>query len=513
MPARFTLQFNQREYEYDVYNLIRAFFPLSEIAIWYTGEERPSGDFDADFVVRYDRAHVSFSFGSMQEKWSSSEAQRKALENGRKLGVAGPVTAMCILSDPDDRIRTKNELKQLIYRNLSEATGRTLPWGDLTGIRPTKIAMKLLEEGRSDDEIGCEMKEQYFTSDGKIRLSLSVIHRESEILDRMHLEKGYSLYVGIPFCPTICLYCSFGSHRLDLCRKMEEPYFHAMYRELAFIAEEMKDFTLDTVYIGGGTPTSVSADRLNELLSVLKHEFDLDHVAEFTVEAGRPDTITEEKLRVLRQYPVSRISINPQTMNQKTLDLIGRNHTVEETIEKFHLARKMGFDNINMDLIVGLPGEGADEVSHTLDEIRKLEPDSLTIHSLALKRATRLNLFKEEYESISFRNSAEIMDLTQNCAEEMGMSPYYLYRYKNMAGNFENVGYAKPGKAGIYNVLIMEEKQSILAAGSGASTKFVFEDGRRIERAENVKDLKNYTERVEEMCQRKKTGIDSYLRH
>ena len=179
MPARFTLQFNQREYEYDVYNLIRAFFPLSEIAIWYTGEERPSGDFDADFVVRYDRAHVSFSFGSMQEKWSSSEAQRKALENGRKLGVAGPVTAMCILSDPDDRIRTKNELKQLIYRNLSEATGRTLPWGDLTGIRPTKIAMKLLEEGRSDDEIGCEMKEQYFTSDGKIRLSLSVIHRES----------------------------------------------------------------------------------------------------------------------------------------------------------------------------------------------------------------------------------------------------------------------------------------------------------------------------------------------
>ena len=172
----------------------------------------------------------------------------------------------------------------------------------------------------------------------------------------------------------------------------------------------------------------------------------------------------------------------------------------------------MGFDNINMDLIVGLPGEGADEVSHTLEEIRKLDPDSLTIHSLALKRATRLNLFKEEYEPISFRNSTEIMNRTQACAEEMGMSPYYLYRYKNMAGNFENVGYAKPGKAGIYNILIMEEKQSILAAGSGASTKFVFEDGKRIERAENVKDLRNYTERIEEMCRRKKIGIDSYLR-
>ena len=486
MPARFTLQFNEREYEYDVYNLIRAFFPLSEITIWYEGEERPEGDFDEDFVITYYRTYVSFSYGSRREE--------------------------CSLSDPDDRIHTKNELKRLIYRTLSDATGITLPWGDLTGIRPTKIAMKLLEEGRTDEEISREMRENYFTSDSKIRLSLSVIHREKDILDRMHLKKGYSLYVGIPFCPTICLYCSFGSHRLDLCRKMEEPYFHAMYRELAFIADEMRDFTLDTVYIGGGTPTSVSAERLDELLSVLDREFDLHHLAEFTVEAGRPDTITEDKLRVLQKYPVSRISINPQTMNQKTLDLIGRKHTVEETIEKFRLARRMGFDNINMDLIVGLPGEGADEVSHTLEEIRKLDPDSLTIHSLALKRATRLNLFKEEYEPISFRNSTEIMNRTQACAEEMGMSPYYLYRYKNMAGNFENVGYARPGREGIYNILIMEEKQSILAAGSGASTKFVFEDGKRIERAENVKYLQNYTERIEEMCRRKKNGIDSYLR-
>ena len=502
MPARFTLQFNQREYEYDVYNLIRAFFPLSEIAIWYTGEERPSGDFDAAFVVRYDRAHVSFSFGSMQEKWSSSEAQRKALENGRKLGVAGPVTAMCILSDPDDRTRTKNELKQLIYRNLSEATGRTLPWGDLTGIRPTKIAMKLLEEGRSDDEIGCEMKEQYFTSDGKIRLSLSVIHRESEILDRMHLEKGYSLYVGIPFCPTICLYCSFGSHRLDLCRKMEEPYFHAMYRELAFIAEEMKDFTLDTVYIGGGTPTSVSADRLNELLSVLKHEFDLDHVAEFTVEAGRPDTITEEKLRVLRQYPVSRISINPQTMNQKTLDLIGRRHTVEDTIRAYDAARSAGFDNINMDLIVGLPGEGLCEIEQTMEKIEALDPDDVTVHALALKRAARLALHMEEYEKISFKASDRIMDRCEEGCRRLSMTPYYLYRQKNMAGNFENVGYAKPLKAGLYNILIMEEVECILALGASGSTKIVYEDG-RIERVENVKDIRNYLDRIDEMIRRK----------
>ncbi|MGN0363170.1 MAG: coproporphyrinogen dehydrogenase HemZ [Bilifractor sp.] len=489
MALRFTLQFNRKEFEYDVYNLIRAFYPMSEVVIWYTGEEKPEGNFDGAFVVTYFDTHVSFS-----------------------MSLYEPTVSMLFLTGWDDRIRTKNEVKQLVYQVLSEQTGMTLPWGDLTGIRPTKIAMKLLEEGHSDDEIRREMEQTYFASEGKINLALSVVHREKEILHRMHLKKGYSLYVGIPFCPTICLYCSFGSHPLDRCRDMEEPYFRALYRELSFISEEMKDFTLDTIYIGGGTPTSLSAERLDELLSVIGRYFDLDHLAEFTVEAGRPDTITDDKLRVLKSYPVSRISINPQTMNQKTLDLIGRKHTTEDVIEKYYIARSLGFDNINMDLIVGLPGEGEKEVAYTLGEIRKLDPDSLTVHSLALKRATRLNLFKDAYEPMSFRNSDAIMNRTAECADEMGMSPYYLYRYKNMAGNFENVGYARPGKAGIYNVLIMEEQQSILAAGSGASTKFVFDEGRRIERAENVKDLYNYVQRIDEMCQRKKEGIDAYLR-
>jgi oxygen-independent coproporphyrinogen-3 oxidase len=199
-------------------------------------------------------------------------------------------------------------------------------------------------------------------------------------------------------------------------------------------------------------------------------------------------------------------------MNQKTLDLIGRHHTVEQTREIFGLARSLGFDNINMDIIVGLPGEGAAEVQETLDRIKEMDPDSLTVHSLALKRATRLNLFKDSYEPISFENSESIMEAAANCAADMGMSPYYLYRQKNMAGNFENVGYARPGKAGVYNILIMEERQSILAAGSGASTKFVFDGGRRIERAENVKDLHNYVERIDEMLERKKYGIENYLK-
>ena len=231
------------------------------------------------------------------------------------------------------------------------------------------------------------------------------------------------------------------------------------------------------------------------------------------MEAGRPDTITREILEVLREFPVGRISINPQTMNQETLDLIGRRHTVEETIEVFHMAREMGFDNINMDLIVGLPGEDAAKVAHTLEEIEKLDPDSLTVHSLALKRATRLNLMKDQYTEISFENSAEIMDMAQDCARRMGMGPYYMYRQKNIAGNFENVGYSREGKAGIYNILIMEEKQSILAAGAGASTKFVFQHGERIERVENVKDLKNYVERIDEMIERKRAGIRKYLRN
>ena len=250
---------------------------------------------------------------------------------------------------------------------------------------------------------------------------------------------------------------------------------------------------------------------MDRLLKTITENFDLSNVLEFTVEAGRPDSITEEKLAVIRKYPVTRISINPQTLQQKTLDLVGRNHTVAQTKDAFYLARKLGFDNINMDLIIGLPGEGKEEVAHTLQEVENLHPDSLTIHSLALKRATRLNLFKDKYEEMSFENSQEIMEMTQQCARNMGMGPYYLYRQKNIAGNFENVGYAEVDKAGIYNILIMEEKQTILAAGAGASTKFVFEHGTRIERVENVKDVNNYILRIDEMLERKRVGIEKYL--
>ena len=232
---------------------------------------------------------------------------------------------------------------------------------------------------------------------------------------------------------------------------------------------------------------------------------------EFTIEAGRPDSITREKLEAIREYPVTRISVNPQTMNQKTLEIIGRRHTVAQTIEAFQLARELDYNNINMDLIVGLPGEDISMVRNTLDKIKELSPDSLTVHSLAVKRAARLNMFRDKYQEMTFENNQEIMDLTQQTAYSMEMGPYYLYRQKNMKGNFENVGYAKVDKAGIYNILIMEEKQPIIALGAGGSSKLVFDHGKRIERVENVKDVTSYIARIDEMIERKRTGIGTWL--
>ena len=265
----------------------------------------------------------------------------------------------------------------------------------------------------------------------------------------------------------------------------------------------MEGRPLDTVYFGGGTPTSLSAEDLEALLSRLEQLFDLSRVLEFTVEAGRPDSITMDKLKVLRDHGITRISINPQTMNQKTLDLIGRHHTVDMVKDRFYMARELGFDNINMDLIMGLPDENMDDVRRTLEEVKALAPDSLTVHSLAIKRAARLNMFREEYGGLKIQNTPEMIELSAACARQMGMEPYYLYRQKNMAGNFENVGYSLPGKACIYNILIMEEMQTIAACGAGTTTKVVFPSENRRERCENVKEVEQYISRIDEMIQRK----------
>lgn len=415
---------------------------------------------------------------------------------------------------PEKDGRSKKELheafKCTLYTKLSAQLSKTLPWGYLTGVRPSKIAYTLLEKGADREQILEEFTKKHLVSEKKAQLALQVAQTEKSILEKMDYKNGYSLYIGIPFCPTTCLYCSFTSYSLAAYQSKVQPYLEALLKEMKYVSEAMRGRRLDTVYFGGGTPTTLSAGQLDMLLTELERQFDLSACRELTVEAGRPDSITYEKLCVLKAHHVDRISINPQTMNQQTLDLIGRRHTVEQIEEAFALAGKAGLDNINMDMILGLPGENKEMVQHTLEKIKALAPESLTVHSLAIKRAAALNIWREKYLDLQMDNSDEIVSMAADYAHQMGHQPYYMYRQKNMAGNFENVGYSKPGLECIYNILIMEEKQTIIAMGAGASTKIVFQNeteggqAGRIERIENVKDVTNYIQRIDEMIERKR---------
>ncbi|SHI56134.1 coproporphyrinogen dehydrogenase HemZ [Parasporobacterium paucivorans] len=467
------IRFSKPDFEYDVQSLVKSFYPEEEVS-----------------VVLKEGARLLINV----EYFPDSVAV--------KMEDAQGVTREETEADSSDRKQIKNRLKTLLYRMLREKTGTDLPWGTLSGIRPTKIPLNLYEEGRDEEFIRSYMKETYLVSDGKIQLSMEVAKKELEVLKNTDYKNGYSLYIGIPFCPSICSYCSFSSYPIGRYESFVEPYLEALKKEIDYVAKAYKDKKINSVYIGGGTPTSLSAGQLDALLAVITASFDLSRCPEFTVEAGRPDSITAEKLNVIKKHGVDRISINPQTMKQDTLDIIGRNHSVLQTKEAFRLARECGFTNINMDLIIGLPDETRDDVRDTMDEILLLAPDCITIHSLAIKRAARMNTEKEEYKDYTNTNNEELMDLTAEYADRMGLEPYYLYRQKNMAGNMENVGYAAPGKAGVYNILMMEEKQSIAALGAGAVSKIVYENG-RIERISNVKNVEQYIERIEEMIQRK----------
>ena len=409
----------------------------------------------------------------------------------------------------------KSEVNKKIYSMMKEYTGKSMAWGVLTGIRPTKILMKKLENGEQEEEIKRWFQEQYLVSEKKATLGMEIAKREKSLLEKLDYRDGYSLYIGIPFSPTTCSYCSFTSYPIGQWKNRTEEYLEALCKEISFVGEVSREKKLNTIYIGGGTPTTLEADQLDKLLTHVEKKFSLKELKEFTVEAGRPDSITREKLEVLKKHCITRISINPQTMQQKTLDSIGRKHTVEDVVNVFHMARELGFDNINMDLIAGLSGETVADMRDTLEKIKELHPDNLTVHSLAIKRAAKLNQSEAKKELINQSETlAEMIELAGKYADEMGLSPYYLYRQKNIAGNFENVGYAKVDKAGIYNILIMEEKQSIIAVGAGASTKIVLPEGKEIQdkksgnlknivRIENVKDVDAYITRIDEMIERK----------
>ena len=328
----------------------------------------------------------------------------------------------------------KDAFGAALYQYFSELTGKKLPWGNLTGIRPTKIAMTMLEEGKGEEEILNFLREKHFVSEEKARLGLDIAEREKELLSQIDYDNGYSLYIGIPFCPTTCLYCSFTSFPIVSWKKRVGDYLAALEKEIDFTADIYRDKKIDTIYIGGGTPTTLEPEELERLLGKLERSFDLEKVKEFTVEAGRADSITAEKLAVLKARGVTRISVNPQTMKDETLKLIGRQHTVAQVKEAFMLARQAGFRNINMDMILGLPGETKEDVAATIEALKELSPDSLTVHSLAVKRASRLRAWIGEHGLSMLENTEETMQIAADGARALSMKPYYLYRQKNMAG-------------------------------------------------------------------------------
>lgn len=471
------IQLNEEKYEYDVHALVQAFYPEEQVKILM-----PSG--------REEKREELLALCRMEVLVTPPGAT--ICMDGRRFSWSAP--------ESED---FKGGYKKFLYRTLCELTGRELPWGNLIGIRPTKLAYGMLENGKSDDEIVEFYRNEHFTSERKARLSIEIAKRERSLLSGIHYQSGYSLYIGIPFCPTTCLYCSFTSYPIGGYRKVVDAYVDCLIRELSYVSEIYRDKILDSVYIGGGTPTTLEPEQMDRLITALKSFFDFTMVKEFTVEAGRADSITREKLEVLKRHSVTRISVNPQTMKQETLDIIGRRASVVQVEEAYALARSMGFDNINMDLILGLPGESEEDVQRTIDRVVALAPDSLTVHSLAIKRASRLNQWVQDNGVALLRNTDETMEIAASGARKLGLVPYYLYRQKNMSGNFENVGYAREGKLGLYNILIMEEVQTIVACGAGSITKRVFEDG-RIERCENVKDVKLYIEKIEEMLERKR---------
>ncbi|MDY4575506.1 MAG: coproporphyrinogen dehydrogenase HemZ [Intestinibacter sp.] len=411
------------------------------------------------------------------------------------------------LSGLDERARKKTikeTIKRSMFKILEKKFEANVPWGILTGIRPVKIVHALLDEGKDENFIKSKLAEDYYINSDKIELALDIAKRERKFIYPVD-ENKVSLYVSIPFCPTRCYYCSFPANSLSKFENMKPLYVEKLLEEVKGVAKLLRENNkeIETLYIGGGTPTTLTPEEMDTLITGLYKEFDLSNIKEFTVEAGRPDTINREILEVLKKHNVTRISINPQTMNDETLEKVGRKHTVNDIIECFQLARKLGFDNINMDIILGLVDENLEMVENTLKQIEKLSPESLTVHTLAVKRTSKLKEHIDEYQLTQFDEMSKMIDLSMKYAKKMGLNPYYMYRQKHMLGNLENIGYAKEGYECIYNIQMMEERQSNIALGAGSITKFVYIDENRIERVENVKNLEQYIDRVDEMINRK----------
>lgn len=463
------IKLNDFKYRYDVYQMFNIYFPLDELKF---------SESEGDYSIIIKDNKVTFEYKDIKDE---------ALENKEEY--------------------FKETIKKLIFKNLQKITKDVYPWGTLVGIRPSKIALKGLREGLSEEEIKKVFYDKHYALEEKAQLCIDVAKSEDKFVNKD--LRNISIYIGMAFCPTRCLYCSFASNPINGNKKLVEPYLKALSYEIKEMSKYVKEKNLkiETIYFGGGTPTSINNEEFENLMNLIYNSFIKENSPrEFTVECGRPDSITLEKLKTMKRYNVTRISINPQTMNDKTLKLIGRNHTSKDVIEKFKMAKDLGFQDINMDMIIGLPGEGLEEAKHTAKEILKLSPDSLTVHGLSLKRGS---IMYENFilkKGLGLKSQEEIMKMyeeSRELAKALDIKPYYMYRQKNMVGNMENLGYAKKGKECLYNIEMIEDKQTIIALGADAVTKVVFLEENRLERFANVKDLKGYTERIKEMVEGK----------
>lgn len=468
------IKLNDLGYRYDIYQIVSLFYPLSEINFVDEGY---------DFNIEVNKSCISIAYN-------------------------GKISQFEI----DNSFTVKENVKKRIFNYLSSITGRELPWGTLVGIRPSKIALGLLEEDKSEEDIIAFFQEHYETRVDKTKLCIDVAKVEREVVNKE--SKKIAVYLDMPFCPTRCLYCSFTSNPIGTNKSLVEEYLKALVLEIEALGKyiDNKNLEIESVYFGGGTPTSVNDQQFQFIMEVIYSQFIKDkNTKEFTVECGRPDSISSNKLQCMKNYEVTRISINPQTMNNETLKRIGRNHSVEEVIEKFNLARSLNFDNINMDLIVGLPGETLKELKNTCEHILKLKPDSLTIHGMTVKRASKLNEYRNllKIDEIDSKELNAMYEKTVELSKELRMKAYYMYRQKNMIVSMENVGYSMNQKECIYNIQMIEEKQTIIALGADAVSKVIFLSENRIERFANVKDVREYIKRIDEMIKKKIDLLDT----
>ncbi len=407
----------------------------------------------------------------------------------------------------DEKMYVTNAIKKAVFHACKKLSQMPTPWGISTGIRPAKNVTKLFNEGFNKEYVLNHLKDEFLIEDNKARLSIAVAEKEKAILDSMG-KNSVSIYVGIPFCPSRCSYCSFISQATEHNNKFVEPYTKALIKEIEHSGKllEKTDLKVESVYFGGGTPTAIPENLLESIIVSLKDNFDLSTVKEFCVEAGRPDTFSKQMMDMLVRQKVGRISINPQSMHQKTLDKIGRKHSVEDIKRAFYLAHEAGIQSINADLIAGLPDEDEAMMEYSVNEILKENPQAVTVHTLYMKRAADLI---DSFSKLRFTNGvAGMVNKAYSLLTNNGFDPYYMYKQRNTLGNLENVSYARSGHESIYNVYIMEEVQPILALGAGGSSKIVTKSG--IDRIYNPKEAGDYTNRIDEVLQRKDNFFKYY---